>query len=152
MKKLIGLTALVILFSLTINAQQRQVRTNHKADFTPGQMATLQAKKMTLNLDLNENQQKAIYDLNLKNAEERDKKRTIFREKKQSGDLTADEKFTFENDRIERQIAHKNDMKKILNENQYKKWEKTSGNKMKKGTRKMGKERGIKKGISQKNN
>jgi hypothetical protein len=141
MKKLIGLTAIVILFSSTITAQQRQGRTQNKADFTPEQMATLQAKKMALHLDLNKNQQKEIYDLNLKSAKEREKNRTEYKGKRQNGELTADKQFAFKNDRIERQIAHKKAMKKILNENQYEKWEKIAKSNMKKG-----KERGMKKG------
>ena len=115
MKKLIGLTAIVILFSLTVTAQQRQGRMNNKADCTPEQMATLQAKKMTLKLDLNANQQKEVQKMLLQNAEERQKNSTEYREKRRSGELTADEQFAYENDRIERQLVHKKAMKKILN-------------------------------------
>ena len=146
MKKLIGLTAIVVMFSLTINAQQELGKMSKKATLTPEQMATLHAKKMALHLDLNENQQKAIYDLKLKNAKEREKMRTENREKRQSGELTADEQFAFENDRIERQLVHKKAIRKILNDKQYEKWEKMAKSKMKKGNRKMGKERGMKKG------
>ena len=138
MKKLIGLTAIVILFSLTITAQQRQGRTNNKADFTPEQMATLQAKKMTLRLDLNANQQKEVKNMLLQSTEECKKNRTEYRDKRQSGDLTADEKFAFENERIERQLVHKKAMKKILNENQYTKWENEIMDKMNMNKRQKG--------------
>ncbi|SNR78422.1 hypothetical protein [Lutibacter flavus] len=123
MKKLIGLTAIVILFSLTVSAQGRNGGNRQGSKLTAEQKATLQTKKMTLRLDLNANQQKEVEKMLLQSAEERNKKRTEYREKKQSGELTADEQFTFENDRIERQLVHKKAMKKILNENQYEKWE-----------------------------
>ena len=135
MKKLIGLTAIVMLFSLTVNAQQRQGRMNNKANFTPEQMATLQTKKLTLRLDLKTNQQKEVENILLKSAEERKKTSTEYREKRQSGELTADEQFAFKNDRIERQLAHKSAMKKILTENQFEKWENEIMGKMNKGNR-----------------
>jgi hypothetical protein len=38
---------------------------------------------------------------------------------------------------LDEQIAHKNEMKKVLTAEQYEKWEKMSKNKMKKGMQKM---------------
>ena len=58
MKKLVGLTVLIFLVSLTINAQNSKRGNRNNSQFTPEQSATLQAKKMTLNLDLTEKQQK----------------------------------------------------------------------------------------------
>lgn len=138
MKKLVGLTAIVILFSLTINAQGRKGGIRQNSDLSTEQQATLQAKKLTLILDLNENQQKEVQKMLLKSNEEREKIRADYRQKKQSGKLTANEKYAFENERIERQLAHKTEMKKILTENQYGKWENEIMGKMNMGNRQRG--------------
>lgn len=147
MKKLIGLTAIVILFSLTISAQGQNQRQGKRADFTPDQMATLQTKKMALHLDLNENQQKAIYNLNKKNAEEREVLRAEFQKNKEQGTpLTSDERFARENIRLGRQLAHKNELKKILTDEQFEKWEATNNFNKKRGNKKIGDRQGFKKG------
>jgi hypothetical protein len=126
MKKLLGLTAIVLLFSITISAQGKQRGgANRGSDLTIEQRVTLQTKRMALNLDLDAKQQKEVEQMLLKSANENDKMRDEFRQKRQSGELTADEKFAFENSRIERQAAHKAEMKRILNKDQYAKWEKT---------------------------
>ncbi|SFS59443.1 hypothetical protein [Lutibacter maritimus] len=126
MKKLLGLTAIVLLFSITISAQGKQSGgANRGSDLTIEQRVTLQTKRMALNLDLDAKQQKEVEQMLLKSANENDKMRDEFRQKRQSGELTADEKFAFENSRIERQAAHKAEMKRILNKDQYAKWEKT---------------------------
>ncbi len=147
MKKLIGLTAIIILFSLTISAQGQNQRQGKRADFTPDQMATLQTKKMALHLDLNENQQKAIYNLNKKNAEEREELRAEFQKNKEQGTpLTSDERFARENIRLGRQLAHKNELKKILTDEQFEKWEATNNFNKKRGNKKIGVRQGFKKG------
>ena len=147
MKKLIGLTAIIILFSLTISAQGQNQRQGKRADFTPDQMATLQTKKMALHLDLNENQQKAIYNLNKKNAEEREVLRAEFQKNKEQGTpLTSDERFARENIRLGRQLAHKNELKKILTDEQFEKWEATNNFNKKRGNKKIGDRQGFKKG------
>jgi hypothetical protein len=51
--------------------------------------------------------------------------------------LTSDEKFVLKRNMLDEQIAHKNEMKKVLTAEQYEKWEKMSKNKMKKGMQKM---------------
>ena len=49
----------------------RGERSEKMMDLTPDEMATLQTKKMTLVLDLNESQQKDIYKINFENATQR---------------------------------------------------------------------------------
>lgn len=140
MKKLIGLTAIVILFSLTINAQQKGNRMGKRADFTPEQTATLQVKKMALHLDLNAKQEKEIYNLNLKNAEERQIMRSEFQKNRQSGTpKTSEERFQQENIKLEKQIAHKAEMKKILTNEQFEKWDAMKSENMKNGQKRMDK-------------
>jgi len=97
-------------------------------------MATLQAKKMTLRLDLDANQQKAVHKVLLKSAEERQNFRNENMQKRKDGiKPTSEERFNMENMRLEKQLAHKNEMKKILNKDQYEKWQKGMIGKMKKG-------------------
>jgi len=71
MKKLVGLSVIVILFSLTMNAQVKKGNKRQASEFTSEQIATLQAKKMALRIDLDANQQKAVHKVLLKSAEER---------------------------------------------------------------------------------
>ncbi|MBI9040508.1 hypothetical protein [Lutibacter sp.] len=140
MKKLIGLTAIVLLLSISMSAQGKQRGgANSDSDLSIEQRVALQTKRMTLNLDLDANQQKEVEQMLLKSANENDQLRDEFRQKKQSGNLTADEKYAFENNRLEKQAAHKAEMKKILNKDQFVKWESTmmnrSKNKDAKGTK-----------------
>ncbi|MFA5298770.1 MAG: hypothetical protein WC389_11250 [Lutibacter sp.] len=124
MKKLVGIVTMIVLFSLSVNAQVKGNGLGRGSDLTTEQMATLQSKKMTLLLGLNENQQKDVYKMMLKSAEEQQKNRAEFRGKRQDGiKLTADERFNFENARVERQLLHKTEMKKILTKEQFTKWE-----------------------------
>ena len=67
MKKLVGLTVIVLLFSLTISAQQKQERSQRGSDFTPEQKATLMDKKMTLDLDLDKNQETDVNKFMMEN-------------------------------------------------------------------------------------
>ncbi len=145
MKKLVGLTAIVILFSLTITAQGKKERVRKGAEFTSEQQATLQVKKLTLKLDLDDNQQKAIYEIMKLNAVERQKKREIFQKNKQDGvQLTSDERFEFQNNRLERKIEQKTALKKILNEEQFEKWTKINNVQKRKGQENMKKRRAAK--------
>ncbi|SDX39228.1 hypothetical protein SAMN05444411_10573 [Lutibacter oricola] len=127
MKKVIGILALVLVFSLSANAQkQRQgQRMGQKTQFTPEQMATLQTKKMQLHLDLNGTQQVEVYNLLKEKAIERKANMEEMKARKEKGEKPSDEeKFKFMEARIDKQIAHKAEMKKILNNDQFEKWEK----------------------------
>jgi len=146
MKKLVGLTVIVLLFSLTISAQQKQERSHRESDFTPEQKATLMAKKMTLALDLDKNQETAVYKLMMENAEERQAAMAEMKKRKESGTKpTNDEKFDMQNNRLDKMIAHKAAMKKILSEEQFAKWEKSMKSKIKK-EQQRGQKQGMKKG------
>ncbi|MGB5497437.1 MAG: hypothetical protein WBM77_00750, partial [Maribacter sp.] len=70
MKKVIVLVALMAGFTAMAQKGER----GHKGDYknmSVEQMATLQTKKMTLDLDLTEVQQSKIQALNLENAKKR---------------------------------------------------------------------------------
>ena len=126
MKKLVS-TALVALITVSVFAQdQKQERRHHRQDFTVDQIAELQTKKMTLQLDLNNKQQDQIFEINKENAIERKQKieaRKAIKESKK--ELSSDEIFKRKSERLDKQIAHKAEMKKILSDEQYDKWEKT---------------------------
>ena len=101
-------------------------------NLTPEQMATLQTKKMALDLDLTEAQQSQIQVLNLENAKLRKAKmeeRKAMKEDDERKRPTAEEKFAMQNQRLDAQIAQKAKMKKILSQEQYAKWEKNSHHK-----------------------
>lgn len=93
-------------------------------DFTPEQQAVLKTKKMTLHLDLNQNQQNQLLALNEKWAKEKEAKRAELKSLNKE-ELTSDQKFNHMNDMLDTQIAHQKEIKKILNEEQYEEWKKS---------------------------
>ena len=122
MRKLIVLA--VLMAGITAMAQKPERERGQRGDMrdmTPEQMATLQTKQMTLALDLTEAQQKQIQSLNLDNA----KKRAESGEAKK---LSSEERYAMKTAMLDRQIAQKEKMKKILNNEQYEKWEKIKMN------------------------
>ncbi len=156
MRKLAGITVLVLLISFSINAQQRQQKQRKGSDFTTEQIATLKVKQMTLDLDLNASQQKEVFELMKKSTEERKNAMAERKENKQSGiELTSDQKFAIQNNRLDKMIAHKTAMKNILSKDQYEKWEKKMKHQKRSGKKNMAKnsQKGMKgmKGGQQKN-
>lgn len=153
MRKLAGITVLILLISFSINAQQKHQKQRKGSDFTPEQKATLKVKQMTLDLDLNASQQKEVFELMKKGAEERKNAMEERKENKQSGvELTSDQKFAIQNNRLDKMIAHKTAMKNILSKDQYEKWEKKMNHMKKSGKKNMTKnnQKGMK-GGQQKN-
>lgn len=127
------LLMLVILISLpnVITAQNTQ-RQNQSAnnrgmvDYTPEEAATLQTKRMTLLLDLNEKQQAQVQKIFLENATQQKSVREANRANRQTGErakLSKEERFAMQNNRLDNQIAMKAKMKNILTETQFAKWE-----------------------------
>lgn len=134
MKKLM-LIAIVAMVAIQVNAQDTKDRPNRERspkmdrfqDLTPEEMATLQTKKMTLHLDLNESQQKEIQKINLENAIDRKAKMEARKAQREDGTMakpSKEEHLKMMNDRLDKQIAMKAKMKKILNDEQFVKWEK----------------------------
>ena len=132
MKKLIGIIVLVFAVTVSVNAQERMMRKkmNH-SNFTPEQKATLHTKKMTLALDLTANQQQKIHKFYLETAVDRKAMRADFKKnKEQRAQLTDTQKFEKAVAHLDKQIAHKAQIKSILNKDQYGKWSKTHGQKI----------------------
>jgi hypothetical protein len=137
MKRIVGLTVIVLLISFSINAQQKQERKHKGSDFTTEQNATLMTKKMTLKLDLDENQQKEIFTLMKQNMSERKAKMTEFKKQKETGtEFTSEQRFEMQNSRLDKQIQHKTAMKTILSKDQFEQWEKTMKTRKRNGNRK----------------
>lgn len=134
---------LILLMSVGAFAQKHQgskMGKGYKSDLTTEQLATLHTKKMTLALDLTDRQQKQVMEIHLEQAEVRKAKHEEIKAKKESGEWkkpTSDERFEMENARLDRQIAHHQKMKEILDEEQYQTWKKLTLLKRKNGKKKM---------------
>jgi len=140
MKKIVGVLVIAFLVSTTINAQGNKNKIGGKSDFTPEQQATLQTKRMTLNLDLDKNQQEAVYELQKNQLLVRQAMRKAMIERKEAGNSpTSDELFQLKSSRLDRMQLHSNAMKKILTSTQFEKWEKFNSGKMKNGNKNMAK-------------
>ncbi len=64
MKNSIAILVVVFLVTTMTNAQIGTKNFKNQLNFTPDQIATLQTKRMALNLDLDKNQQEAIFNVN----------------------------------------------------------------------------------------
>lgn len=132
MKKLILIAIAFIGMQAIAQDQPKEAPRNHNRNqkmmnLSAEEIATLQTKKMTLYLDLNDSQQAKIQKINLENATKRKEMIANFKAKKESGELkrpTDEERFKMENAKLDHKIAMKAKMKDILNEEQFAKWEK----------------------------
>ena len=125
MKKVVIL--LLICFSSISFAQPAEKEKRNQKDqkeffesLSDEELATLRSKKMMLSLDLSPQQYQQVYTLTLMKIKT---KRNDQVSKKRISDLSNEEKFSLANERLDDQIAHKKEMKSILNESQYEKWE-----------------------------
>lgn len=135
-KKTAVLGLVALMSSLGMNAQQghrkgpRQERSQQKESLAPAQQAALQTKKMTLALDLNSKQQKAVESLFMVQANERESMRSDRDNKKEFANKerpSKKERYERSMAQLDKKIAHKTAMKEILTEDQFKKWEKEMG-------------------------
>lgn len=129
MKRLI--LAVVMLTGFLLTAQEGD-RFRHKMgakDLTPEQLATLKTKKLTLALDLTEAQQQAIQKLTLEQVQLHRSKRTEMQERRKDDPEarpSKEERYKHQLDRLDEMIAHKANMKEVLTETQFEKWERLS--------------------------
>ncbi|MEE3999749.1 hypothetical protein V1T75_05300 [Tenacibaculum sp. FZY0031] len=135
MKKLLTLLILAVGFTATTQAQKRNKAEHEK--LTVAQKTELAIKKMTLQLDLTEAQQKQITPLIAKQVAERQNMWAKKKAMKESGKkATADERYAMKTKMLDKQIAYKSEMKRILNEQQYERYEKMTARKMKRHKKK----------------
>lgn len=91
---------------------------------SPEQRNQLQLKRMTANLDLTASQQKEMAVIIADENAKREAKRAEMKANKEAKkELTADERFKLENEKLDAQIEHKAKIKKVLNKEQFEKWE-----------------------------
>lgn len=153
MKKLILITVAFLAIQATAQEHKREHRGNKERgqkmmNLSAEDIATLQTKKMTLHLDLNESQQAKIQKINLENAkarkaamEKRKAKVAEIKAKKESGEKiekpTQEQRVKMANKMLDHKIATKKKMKEILNDEQYAKWEKAQTKMTQRGKSKM---------------
>ena len=138
MKKIVIILFALVAIQITAQEKKRdQQRDGQRAqmeamkDLSPEEIATLQTKKMTLHLDLNEAQQKKVETLFLEEAKLRKAKmeeRKAMKEGAERKTITKEDKFKMMNARLDHQIEMKQKMKSILNDEQFEKWEIAQGN------------------------
>ncbi len=125
MKKL----ALIVLFVVGLSTYaQGEKRQDRKAEdrerLSPEQRDQLQLKRLTMELNLNESQQKDIAKILAEQTAKREKMKADYLAQKQKGTkLTADERFAKENQKLDDRAALKARVQKVLTPEQFKKWE-----------------------------
>jgi len=134
MVRIVSLLALFISFSLTTNAQKKELFKNKKR-LTTKQLTTLKVKKMTLELELSEVQQKKLTPFITKLISERKIEADRMRESKNEvKNIDASNRYQMANKILDRKIMFQKEMRTILNEEQFKKFkrlEKKRNQKMK---------------------
>lgn len=140
MKKFLTVLVLVVAVSFQTNAQERKRMQKGKQDLSAAQMATLNSKKMTLSLDLTTAQEKQVFKLLEKNAQDRINMREEHQKMRSNNETPSEEdRYNAQVAQLDKQIALKSEMKKILNDTQYEKWSKQMGQKMKQMKQQRGK-------------
>ncbi len=139
MKSLIYIA--ILLFSINTVAQKPAKDRGMRQNFTPEQQAELQTKRMALNLDLSQKQIAEIKKLQLKRVGERKTNRALRDNQRGTGNRpTQEEMFTRNTKRLDTQLEHQKELRKILSEQQYSKWEKLKDERnMYKSSRKINK-------------
>lgn len=107
-----------------ISAMAAFAQDDRENQLTPAQRTELQVKKMTLDLDLNSTQQKEMTKIIGEQNEKREAARQERKAQRDSGKRpTSEERFDMQSKMLDDQIAMKERMRKILNAEQYAKWE-----------------------------
>ncbi|HNP32214.1 MAG TPA: hypothetical protein PKN96_02850 [Flavobacterium sp.] len=117
MKKVIVAALLVV--GITAFAQEKKERKFDGDKLTKEEKVDLQVKRMTKDLNLNEEQTKQVQALVAKEVDKREAKRAEMQQKK------AQEKDKMRAEMEANQSAFSAEVKKILTPEQYAKWEKT---------------------------
>ncbi|NNE31907.1 MAG: hypothetical protein HKN40_06010 [Winogradskyella sp.] len=117
------------LFTIYGMAQQQNKRFKDGGDkselrkeMTPKDIADLKSKKLTLQLDLSQEQQKEVHSIILKQSEERKAQREN-REHNKEDKPSKDDFVKKKNERLEQAIEMKQKMKSVLTSEQYAKFE-----------------------------
>ena len=128
---------LLMVIGITFNGFSQE--TNSKENLTLEQKNVLQLKKLTLVLNLSASQQKDLAPILAEQNKNRELKKLERQKSKDAkAKLTNDEKFNLKNKSLDEQIALKEKLSKILNDDQMKKWESMRQKKMAKKQKKHG--------------
>ncbi|TDD94403.1 hypothetical protein [Flavobacterium cellulosilyticum] len=123
MKKLVLVVFLMVGTIIVAQERNRRHQGEERTPFTSEQRSQLMLKKMTLELDLNDTQQKEFKSIIAEKMEKMEAKKTAMKTMKEKGVRpTSDERFAMESKMLDEQIATKKRMEKILNPKQYEKW------------------------------
>ena len=113
------------MVGMTVLAQERNRKPlrNEMEQFTPEQRSQLMLKKMSLELDLNDSQQKDMSAMIADMSAKKEAHKTAMKAMKEKGvKPTSDERFAMKMKMLDEQIAMKKRMEKILNPKQFEKW------------------------------
>ncbi len=123
MKKLIVLALLIVGTTIVAQERNRKHQGNAMEQFTPEQQSQLMLKRMTLELDLTEGQQKEITSFISDKMAKKEAHKADMKAMKEKGvKPTKDERFAMHMKMLDEQIATKKSMQKILNTKQFEKW------------------------------
>ena len=123
MKNLIALFLLTT--SVVVFGQNDKRKMKVGEDFTVEQQAILKTKKMTLALDLNDNQQSQMLALNKKWIQEKVSMKAAHQSNSME-ELSADQKFDLMNKKLDSKIGQQQEIKKVLDKDQYAIWKESS--------------------------
>ena len=128
MKKFI--TLVVLITGVIFSTQAQKKKKDHKEKFTVAQQTELAVKKMTLQLDLSQDQQAKIKPIL---AEKYAFKKQLHEQRKKARENnekpSLNEQFDTKNKMLDQKIAFKKEMKRILNNQQYERFEKMQARK-----------------------
>ena len=115
----------VTLFILTLSFQFSQAQENPTQDhLSPEQRTELHLKKISMELDLSDNQQKELAKILAEESKEREAHRQEKAQfEKEGKKLSAEERFKKRSAMLDKQKVHRDKMKKLLTEKQFAKWE-----------------------------
>ena len=123
MKRLFVLALLIVGTTMIAQERSRKHQGNEMEQFTPEQKSQLMLKKMTLELDLNDSQQKEMSSIISDKIAKMESHKAEMKLMKEKGVLpTKDERFAMQMKMLDEQIATKKRMEKILNAKQFDKW------------------------------
>jgi len=123
MKNLFVIALLMVGTTIFAQERNRKHQGNEMEQFTPVQQSQLMLKKMTLELDLNDSQQKEMSAIISDNVAKKEAMKAEMKAKKEKGvKPTNDERFAMHMKMLDEQIATKKRVEKILNAKQFEKW------------------------------
>ncbi len=124
MNKLASILVLVFAFTITTQAQKKDKRMRMEK-FSIKQQTALAVKKMTLDLELTDAQQRKIRPLITQQIKDRNRYyEQMKKSKKTDKKPSTEELFNLKIEQLDQKIAHKKEMKSVLNKEQFDKFEK----------------------------